>query len=700
MEPNTQIAERLLRAMATAVKTVALYPGPHPVTQQAVGGLMAALHPYLEAHGPLALRVGRYALTVDGTRFRGGSHSTLAMHMYSRGLAQIKIMPAVSDQGLAAFVSILGMDRRSLEGAGGVRHLMRQSGIGNIQVAEMALDSADDLQPADLSAIFEWLGRGELEPEDRERILDMVRGGLETTRNFLERAYAVIEGVSENLTEDDRVVEATQLLRSLDRVVLDEPFEDQDRLYATLGEAQISVREPLRTLLARALLHPDGRDVAARLGEHLTSDQLAHLIHGSVGGAAGELADRVTGFLHALRTDQQKTKAVLAILDSRWRQPHHRAGWLAGTVFPRLHDPNGRTEPDLPQEFLFMSTNSAVADAAAERLKGQVSLEERAVTHEVIRTLVDALAQEAGDKELADTGDALAAHVPWLVRERAFAVLASTLDRIKAIASGEAGARRAVAEGILQRMTDPTMLDQLLAALWAARDTLAEKDVHACLKPLADDLVGPLVRMLAAETRGPMRAMICELLIELGGGKIDLLGRVVDDQRWYVVRNVANVLGRMHDPRAVEPLARLRQHPDYRVRREAVMALAAIGTDGAQTALAGFFNDTDERIRVRVLQSLDTAHAWTMLPHLLEMLQRRDPFERQFELKRAALEVLTRLGARQSLPALRKLSRRWLTFGRRARELRRLARVAADLIDGHAPPQDTRRFAGVEIEPD
>jgi hypothetical protein len=130
------------------------------------------------------------------------------------------------------------------------------------------------------------------------------------------------------------------------------------------------------------------------------------------------------------------------------------------------------------------------------------------------------------------------------------------------------------------------------------------------------------------------------------------------------------------------------------------MALAAIGSDGAQAALAAFLQDPDERIRVRVLQSLDTAHAWTVLPQVLGMLQRRDPFERQLELKRAALEVLTRLGARQSLPTLRRLSRRWLTFGRRARELRRLARVAADVIERQAPAQETQPRPGVEIEPD
>ncbi len=698
MEPKAQAVEQLLKALGAAIKTYALYPGPHPVTQQTIHHLLSMLHPYMEAYGPFSVRIGKYALTVDGVPYKEGPLGNLSMHFYTRGLAQFKILPAISEQALTTFVSIIGTDRRGLEAAGGIRRLMREAGVGNIQITEMALESDEDLQPADLEAIFEWLGHGELAPEERERILDMVRAGPHQTRVLLERAFSTLDSAAETLSDDDRVQDVYQMLRGLDRMVLDEPFEDQGRLYANLAEAQLQVRQPLKTLLTRALLHPDGRDVAARLGEHLTHEQLAHVIHGSLGG--GDIADQVTAFLKALRTDPQKTAAVLAILDARLQQPQQGRSWLTDAVLPRLEPPAPRAGPELPEEFTFMASGEAASDEAAERLKASVTMDDDAITNEAIRALVDVLAQETNDKELVDIGDALAGHLPTLVQHREFALLASILERLKTLGSVDVGVRRRVAESILKRMTDSTLLDQLLAALWGSRDTLVEKDIQACLKPLSDNLVDPLVRILGTETRGPMRAMICDLLISLGGDKVDELGRMVDDQRWYVVRNVTNVLGRLHAPRAVSYLHRLVQHPDYRVRREAVMALAAIGTDEAQAALRVFFDDPDERIQVRVLQSLDTGQAWRVLPQLLTLLERRDPFERQFALKRAALEILARLGARQSLPTLRKISRRWFVFGHRARELRQLSRVAADVIDGSASPGDARLLAGVEIEPD
>jgi HEAT repeat protein len=133
------------------------------------------------------------------------------------------------------------------------------------------------------------------------------------------------------------------------------------------------------------------------------------------------------------------------------------------------------------------------------------------------------------------------------------------------------------------------------------------------------------------------------------------------------------------------------------VRRETVNALANIGTEEAQTALGALLDDKDERIRLRVLQSLNAWEAWRAMPKLLTILERRDWLNRQFALKAATLEALARLGAKQSLPIIKKMASNPLLLGRRGRELRRLAGVAASIIEGGAPipaeglfpPQDT-----------
>ncbi len=69
------------------------------------------------------------------------------------------------------------------------------------------------------------------------------------------------------------------------------------------------------------------------------------------------------------------------------------------------------------------------------------------------------------------------------------------------------------------------------------------------------------------------------------------------------------------------------------------------------------------------------------LPALLAVLAMRDPLNRQFAIRQHALEAVTRLGAKEALPPLKKLAGGRLVFGRRGRELRRLARMAVAAIE-------------------
>lgn len=679
--------ERLLRAFGAAIKTQALYPLPHPMTSRAVVSLLAALRPFMEAHGPFGVRVTKQALVVTGVPFKADVYANLALFLYTRKVSYVKIMPAVSEEALAAFVSIVGMDRSSLEVAGGVRHLLRESGVGNVQVGEMALEDEGALEPFDLNAVFELLSRGRLAPQERERVVEILRGGPEQAGKLLEHVYAMT-GV-EDLSGDQQVQQVYRLIKSLDRLVLDEPFEDQPELYSSLARAHIMVREPLRTLLTHVLVARDGGDLAGRwLGPHLESEQLAQLASGSI--ARGDVTEQVGTFLQAVCTDPQKARAVLSLLEVRFHRPDRSPGWLTDAIWPRLQR-GMRRDPAAASP---LEGGSAIhRDELRLEPTSMPAVDEAGVIRDVIMTLVDVLRHETDERELINVADDLMGLLSRLVDHGEFAFLTAILGQLKEIAAAPDGHRRKTAAGILRKVTDGVLLDGLLAALWEARETSAEGVVRATLEVLGSEVVGPLLRALGAEPRGAMRAMLCDVLVGVGGEKIDELGALVEDARWYLVRNVVNVLGRLRRPAAVAPLRRLVNHSDYRVRREAVMALDPFDTEEAQAALAAFLDDPDERIRVRVMQSLAVPRAWLAMPQLLAVLRRRDLFNRTLSLKRAALEVLVRLGARQSLPVIKRLARARIVFGDRGRELRRLARVAAAIIEDHRPSQDRALFS-------
>src|SRR3970040_2133926 len=131
VDPKAQVVERLLKRLSSAIKTFGLYPQQHPVAERALQGLLASLRPYLEAYGSFVARISKHSFVVDAVTFDNEAYPNLALHLYTRKVAVFTILPAVTDQEMGSFLSVAGMDRVSLETAGGVEDFPWQYAVGN-----------------------------------------------------------------------------------------------------------------------------------------------------------------------------------------------------------------------------------------------------------------------------------------------------------------------------------------------------------------------------------------------------------------------------------------------------------------------------------------------------------------------------------------------------------------------------------------
>src|SRR3972149_8486869 len=85
--------------------------------------------------------------------------------------------------------------------------------------------------------------------------------------------------VFEGLAEEDRIEHAYQAVRTLDRIILDEPLEGQPLPYANLAEALLLVEEPLRSALPLTFVSRAGEDTSAKyLLSHISGEHLAEMI--------------------------------------------------------------------------------------------------------------------------------------------------------------------------------------------------------------------------------------------------------------------------------------------------------------------------------------------------------------------------------------------------------------------------------------
>ena len=674
-------ATRLLKQLSAAIKTAALYPPSHPGYAKAVDALFTALQAHMETQGPCCIDVGKDSLAVNEVVVDDRAHANLAYALYSRSLVQLKILPAVTRPQLAAFLGIVAMDRMKVEEAGGVAHLLQDAGVaGGIVVTELALDVDEDAEILGIDAFFSLLGHSRLSLSERDRLIEILRAGPEPIGKLLQNTYALAREAPDGKTEEGQIRQVLEVVRGLDRLILDEPFDERPSLYTNLAEAIVLLEKPLGPNLAHAMLLEAHEDVAVQvIADHLTAEELATWMLSAL--AEGDAVAQVVAAMQRCGLDREKAKGVLGLLDARLSRRGADQAAIADALARALASLPSRTRLDSPAVELKLAQTAVTEEELERYIEQAAAIDEPSSVREVIKTCIDLLANEMDKEELVDLADVLAGYLFWLVERREFTLLRDILVKVKRIDSTARGARAEVISGLLESVTHGPLLDQLLDALWQGRATPEEQEVGDCVEVLADEMVDPLMHVLGTEPRAGMRAILCDLLVRIGPGRVDELGSFVADSRWYLVRNVASILGRLGVPQGIPYLARLIHHWDYRVRAQTVDALVNIGTDDAQGLIVAFLNDADQRIRLRALRALDARGMRGAMSALIGLLDRRDPFNRLFTLRHAVIEAVARLGVRDALPALERLARPGLVLSRQGRELRRLARTAASIID-------------------
>jgi hypothetical protein len=218
--------------------------------------------------------------------------------------------------------------------------------------------------------------------------------------------------------------------------------------------------------------------------------------------------------------------------------------------------------------------------------------------------------------------------------------------------------RRAVLDEFLILLADP----QTLAALVAASRQPGGPpfvQVQSLVLALGAAAARGLIEALAAEPDRARRLRLIELAASLGPAIVPETRRLLADARWYVVRNMVLLLRRVQDRSAMSEIRRCADHPDLRVRLEAIRALFAFDSKVPRDLLARTIHHPDPRLAEAAVL-LTGQHGITQATDLLvEILLRWDLLGRRRSLRLKALRALADLADPAVLPRLRRFFREW-----------------------------------------
>lgn len=205
---------------------------------------------------------------------------------------------------------------------------------------------------------------------------------------------------------------------------------------------------------------------------------------------------------------------------------------------------------------------------------------------QVLPALIDAMRDDVWDVEQAATAALSQRKDP----ERVDLLLTAAKDKSDRV--------RCHAVQLLGQIPDPKLVDPMIEAL---KDTSAEtrRAAAMALARLKEKRGAPPLVPLLADDNMPVRIAAMEGLIFLSDpSTVDPLLAVVKEKKDIdVAANAARVLGRLKDPKAVEPLINLLSAEEPRARLAAADALGRLGDARAAEPLANAMLDENWEVQ-------------------------------------------------------------------------------------------------------
>ena len=280
----------------------------------------------------------------------------------------------------------------------------------------------------------------------------------------------------------------------------------------------------------------------------------------------------------------------------------------------------------------------------------------------------DVVAQLTRDPTAPGVGDLLAAlvhHVELALKQRRSDQLLgviSAIVRVEESVPEASGMRRQYAIA-LRRVYTKSALDALVYLL---PEPKYRADAVAALRRGGAGAVEVLMdRLVAAPTMDERRSAFDALRHMTEG--TDQLVHALEHREWFVVRNVAELIGELGIEAAVPALARQLEHEDERVRKAVALALAKIGTRAAVEPLRRALYDPSPEVRMQVALGIGGQKSAALaMPLVVAMDEEKDE-----TVLRELILALGRIGSPDAVQALIKCSQpAGRIFGRKSASLR------------------------------
>ena len=670
--PTAPAVAELVRALALAWKNLAAYPPGHPALAGSVEQVHHQLRLLRGPAGDVVFGISSDALIYGEEKIEWPQAQKFAHALYTRGVAIVRFGPGTDPRELEIFLRLLGTPASQHDSP--IWEELTRQGVSNI-----------NLQPVDYSAV-QITSDLSIEPPKREYaslwedILKALLSGKDITANARQLlssirsvdqlAALIMRHVNDAGSDAAFDPDATFGVRILARPNADTPEAATSRVSEAIGthiatstglKRQLALQQvvqllkglppSLRESVIRSVLDTLARDEAA--GSHLREftselkpDEVLEALRYL--SSAGALSSHATRLLETL---------------AMTRGPSHESQPASPALIAELVELFGDEDLDRfnPPDHLSLLEDVSITiplsrpvspDAIAGLRERVDTVADDVVNLQVARSLMELVARYGSDRN----PDALLRRVEGVfeaqVTSAQFGEALELVQRLREIAATSGGdSLGAAIQQSLARLGSADVMNAIVDGLLAAAPEKTAT-IQWLIDALGTAALQSLLIALAEESNRSRRRKLFDFVSGLGERIVPDVTRYLSDERWYVVRNMIVLLRGVNDRSALGEIRRLAQHPDLRVRLEAIKSLLVLDPTVPRSLLENAINDPDPKMAEAAIALVGSYAIREGVDPLVQVISGRDIFGRRRSLRIRAIKSLGELGAPEALPGV------------------------------------------------
>jgi len=300
----------------------------------------------------------------------------------------------------------------------------------------------------------------------------------------------------------------------------------------------------------------------------------------------------------------------------------------------------------------------SLSESESQQLSDAIRVEEgRPLLNEVLEIVAAILTSEEEPTSFLESASAFQKFIELALEEADLGRANQLLSRLRTIAAKKAETQnefRSLAEQVIREIGRPSFLGQFAPVLNAHPD-LDPALLTNFLVQIGPTSAGAVCDLLGQVNHMKHRRALCEALAISCKDDVDVLISRLGDSRWYVIRNVVYVLGRIAHQGVERALDRALHHEDVRVRKEAVRALGNIESPTSRAFLVSAFRDLDATVRIQAALTLAQRRDDRAAQSIWGAIQAPEFARRDHNERRAFFEAMGKSGSASFVPPLHEL---------------------------------------------